>query len=374
MQSRHIAALVVALACFGCDDAEEEGLRVGTYNAGLAPGFVPFSAERAPLTIGAIADLPVDVACVQEVWTAADVGALVDATRDRWPNAIVPEPQPSTLPGGPACTPADLTALSTCVASACAGLPTQQIGPCAIAQCQTELAGLPDSCTTCLAASIGAPFETIQEACTTTPGPAFAFGGSFGLALLSRFPLLDQDVLVLESTLNRRAVIYARVEAEQVAAHVFCTHLTAVLDDIPYPGSAESWEAEQRAQIEALLEFVSSKTTEGDRIVLLGDLNTGPGFGDIDPVAEANYDLFLPRFRNPYIEETPNPLCTFCADNPLVPDDAGSSIIDHILVANLDADDTVQRVLTGEVEVDVDGTPTPVALSDHYGLTAALIE
>ncbi|MCZ7687040.1 MAG: hypothetical protein M5U28_53170 [Sandaracinaceae bacterium] len=224
-----------------------------------------------------------------------------------------------------------------------------------------------------MAASVGATFEEIQLACTTTPGPQFAFEGSFGLALLSRFPLLDSDILVLDSTLNRRAVIYARVQAEQVEAHVFCTHLTAILDDIPYPGTG-SWEAEQRAQIEALLAFIDDKTTDEDRVVLLGDLNTGPGFGDIAPAEEANYNLLLTRFRNPYIEELESPLCTFCAANPLVPDDADSVIIDHVLVRNLDSDETAARILTQEVQVDVDGTPTTVALSDHYGVRVALIE
>ncbi len=374
MHKRHIAALIVALACFGCDDAETEGLRVGTYNAGLAPGFVPLSNERAPLTIDALADVSVDVACVQEVWTAEDMNALIAATGARWPNRVVPAPQPATMPGpGPACSADDITVLSGCVAEACVGVTTDQLASCAITQCQTELFGLPDTCSTCLAASVGATFEEIQLACTTTPGPQFAFEGSFGLALLSRFPLLDSDILVLDSTLNRRAVIYARVQAEQVEAHIFCTHLTAILEDIPYPGTG-SWEAEQRAQIEALLAFIDEKTIDEDRVVLLGDLNTGPGFGDIAPAVEANYNLLLTRFRNPYIEELENPLCTFCAANPLVPDDADSVIIDHVLVRNLDTDDTAARILTQEVQIDVDGTPTTVALSDHYGVRAAVIE
>lgn len=374
MHKRHIAALAVALACFGCDDAETDGIRVGTYNAGLAPGYVPFSSERAPLTIDALSRQALDVACVQEVWMAEDVDTLIATTGARWPNRVVPAPQPASLPGpGPACTPDDLTVLSGCVATACAGVSSDQLAGCAIAQCQTELFGLPDACSTCLAASVGAPFEEIQTACTTTTGPQFAFEGSFGLALLSRLPLLDSDILVLDSTLNRRAVIYARVQGDQVEAHIFCTHLTAILEDIPYPGTG-SWEAEQRAQIEALLAFIDEKTVAEDRVVLLGDLNTGPGFGDVAPAVEDNYNLFLTRFRNPYIEELETPLCTFCAANPLVPDTADSVIIDHVLVRNLDTDDTAARILTQEVQIDVDGTPTTVALSDHYGVRAAVIE
>jgi endonuclease/exonuclease/phosphatase family metal-dependent hydrolase len=326
------------------------------------------------LTIGALADQPLDVACLQEVWLEEDVDALLAATRARWPNTIVPAPQPRALPGtDPACRAEELVPLTTCVASTCTGFPGDELAGCAIAECQTELFELPDSCSTCLATNVGATFEDIQRTCTTTPGPEFAFDGSFGLALVSRLPLLERDVLVLESSLNRRAVIYARVEAEDVAAHVFCTHLTPIFDDLPFPGDG-SFEAEQRAQIEALIDFIDSKTTPEDRVVLVGDLNTGPGFGDIAPEAEANYNILLTRFRNPYVEELDNPLCTFCADNPLVADDADSVIIDHVLVRNLDADGTATRILTGEVDIDVGGTPTTVALSDHYGVLAALIE
>ena len=45
-------------------------LTVATYNAGLAPGFVDYAAERAPLTTAAIGALSVDVACIQELWQA----------------------------------------------------------------------------------------------------------------------------------------------------------------------------------------------------------------------------------------------------------------------------------------------------------------
>ncbi len=374
MNERHIVLLVALLAACGCDDAEEDGLRVGTYNAGLAPGFVPLVEERAPLTVNAIADQALDVACVQEVWEQANMDALVAATRTRWSNTLIPAPQPATAPGtAPACSATDLGALGSCITSTCSGVASEDVAGCALAQCNTELFDLPDACSTCLAANIGGSFEDIQRTCTTEPGPRFAFNGSFGLALLSRLPLLDTDVLVLDSTLNRRAVLYARVEAPEVTAHVFCTHLTPIFDDIPFPGTG-GWEGEQRAQIEALIDFVDSKTTPEDRIVLLGDLNTGPGFGGITAVAQENYNLVLTRFpTDVYLEAMETPLCTFCGDNPLVPEGTPSSIIDHILVRNLDAQN-VERILDGTVDVPVDGRTETVTFSDHFGVRAALIE
>lgn len=373
MRVRHIALSAVIAFSFGCND---EGLRAGTYNLGLAPGFVPFTEERAPLTIEAVADLPLDVLCVQEVWRAEDVAALRAATAEKWPFSIFPEPNPGPVTGTtPACEASSLDPLQACVTSTCAGLPTDALAGCVTTSCTAELGSLPSACSTCLAANIGASFDQIRLACTTAPGGAFAFGGSFGIGLLSRFPLLDQDFLLLESTFNRRGVIYARIDVPNVGSvQTFCTHLTPIFRDIPFPGDAGSWEAEQRAQIHALIDFVASKATVDDRVLVLGDMNTGPEFDDISGEAPANYALLLTAFSDPYVAESSMPACTFCASNPLVPDDAPSTIIDHVMVRGLDADDSATRFLTGTLQIDVGGIPRTIAFSDHYGVRATLTD
>lgn len=375
MRTIGYVAVLSILFTFGCDDEPEDALTVGTYNAGLAPGFVPFTEERAPATIQAISEQPLDVLCVQEVWTPGAVEALQSATSTRWPNAIFPAPDPGDVTStDPACDLEGLAPLSTCATSSCAGLPTDQIAGCVLSECQAEFTALDPDCSTCLAANIGATFEAIIGTCTTMPSSRFAFGGSFGLGLLSRYPLLDQDFLLLDSTFNRRGVVYARVDTDSVGeVHLFCTHLTAVFSDIPFPG-AGSWEAEQRAQIEELLAFVDEKSGGEGRVVLLGDLNTGPARAGIDGEVEENYALLSASFENPYLDDTESPTCTFCASNPLVSDDAASGAIDHVLVRRLDADGTARRFLTEPVEIDVDGAPTDLALSDHYGVRASLFE
>lgn len=156
--------------------------------------------------------------------------------------------------------------------------------------------------------------------------------------------------------------------------HVFCTHLTAVFDTIPYPNPEGSWAEEQRAQIEALLAFVDEKAGSDTRVILMGDLNTGPERPDIAPEEPLNYALFVTTFVNPYLEDDDRPECTFCASNPLVPDDAASVAIDHVLVRGLDAGGSARRFLVEPVEIDVGGTPTTVAFSDHYGVRAWLLE
>lgn len=369
-------AALSSIALVACEDPEEDGLAVGTYNAGLAPGFVPFTEQRTPLTIAAIADESFDLLCVQEVWEPAAVDALRDATRDQYPSTFFPAPDPGELLStGPACELESLAPLSACVTTTCGGLPTDQLTGCVVTECETELTDLDPACSTCLAANIGATFETIAATCTTEPSSAFAFGGSFGIGLLSRYELLDQDFLLLDSTFNRRGVIYSRVETDEVGeVHVFCTHLTAIFDDIPFPQPGGSWEGEQRAQIEELLAFVDEKTAGEGRVVLMGDLNTGPERPDLAPEEPLNYALFVTTFVNPFLEDTDRPECTFCASNPLVPDDADSVAIDHVLVRALDAGGSARRFLTENVEIDVDGTPTEVAFSDHYGVRAWLLE
>ena len=372
-----VAALSWVALAVGCDDENEDGLAVGTYNAGLAPGFVPFTEERAPLTIQAIAEQPLDVLCVQEMWTAESVTALRTASASRWPNTFFPAADPGDVVSTtPACEAAALTPLATCVSTSCAGLPTDQLTGCVLGGCQPEINALDAACSTCLAANIGASFDAIAGTCTTMPSSPYAFGGSFGVGLLSRQPLLEPDFLVLDSTFNRRGVIYARVDTDRVGeVHVFCTHLTAIFADIPFPTAGGSWEAEQRAQIEEMLAFIDEKTDDDDRVIILGDLNTGPAFGDVEAEEAANYALFTNAgFENPFIDDVDVAACTFCADNPLVSDTSASVTIDHMLVRGLDADGTARRFLTQPVEIDVDGEPTTVALSDHWGVRATLFE
>src|SRR5690606_28432615 len=171
-------------------------------------------------------------------------------------------------------------------------------------------------------------------------------------------------------------VIYARVDTDRVGpVHVFCTHLTAIFDDIPFPVAGGSWEAEQRAQIEEMLAFIDDKTDDDDRVIVLGDLNTGPAFAGVEAEEPANYALFTNAgFRDPFLDDADVADCTFCASNPLVSDTSASVAIDHILIRGLDTDGTVSRFLTQPVDVDVDGTATTVAFSDHYGVRATLFE
>ena len=148
---------------------------------------------------------------------------------------------------------------------------------------------------------------------------------------------------------------------------MFCTHLSAVFDDIPFPDEG-SWEAEQAAQIDALLSFIDDKAGAEGQVMVLGDFNNGPVVGDIPAEIPDNYAaLTSAGLTNPYAGQE-GAACTYCPEN-LLTDTDSPAIIDHVLVRGLDGSLSAERFLTGEIDIDVAdiGTVT-TSYSDHYGV------
>ena len=105
--------------------------------------------------------------------------------------------------------------------------------------------------------------------------------------------------------------------------------------------------------------------------MLLGDFNTGPAGALYQAEIAANYELLTAgMLTNPYVEAD-DARCTFCGDNPLVGGDA-AVVIDHVFTRNVEATAEAERILDGPIVVDVDGSETTTALSDHYGVTLSL--
>jgi endonuclease/exonuclease/phosphatase family metal-dependent hydrolase len=338
-------------------------LALVTFNAGLARGFVDLAAERAPLVADAVAALDADVVALQEVWDPEDVQAVATAVQDRFPGQCFLEPAPETA-GAPACPPPESDALESCARTACSGVAPEQLAGCVLDSCGAEYAALSGGCQTCLAANIGGSLDAVVASCASAT-EMYAYGGSFGIGLLSRQPIETWDETVLESSLNRRAVIHAVIDVDGRSLHVFATHLSPIFDDIPFPGEG-SWEAEQRAQIERLLALIEARVPAGEPVVVLGDLNTGPALPGVAAEAADNFELLRAAgLVAPYVDSPPQPACTFCAENPLVggTDDDDSVLIDHVLVSGLEAT-AVARILDQPIAV---GT-TESRLSDHYGV------
>ena len=375
---------VLAVAACGCgSDDSEDSIQVSTYNGGLAVGFVDYATQRSKGTADAVGALKNDILCVQEFWGADDVARLKAATANSLPHTIFPAPQQEFISGVAPCTTSDLANLTACVERSCACTPNDLLANCTLGNCLPQFFALPEKCSGCLQANVGlvAAFglDAVIDMCTATETGTYAYDGSFGTGLLTKYDILEQQHVVMNSHTNRRGLIYAKLRTDVGDVHTFCTHLTAVFSDIPFPDEG-SWEAEQAAQIDQLIAFVNQKAGNDGKVLVLGDMNTGPAGKNYSAEVAANYVKFAAGgFTDVYIKDG-NEQCTFCSTNPLVGEGTPSVVIDHVFTRNLTG--SASRVLEGTVNVSVTtpacgGTPektetVTTAYSDHYGLQATL--
>lgn len=362
----------VVLAVLGCKGDKEpeapQSLTVVTYNAGLALGFVPGTESRAPLVARALAELDADVVCLQEVWLPEHVEAIDAAVASAFPNRFTPAPQQSS---DASCADGELDSLLECIEGACDFSCVDGVPDCLFASCPFQFVGLSKDCMRCAMANVGEDPATVASTCETAP-VEFAYGGSFGTMLLSRYPLGQVDEHVFSSTSNRRSVLHAEVQAPSGPVSVFCTHLTAVFATIPYPREEGGWEQEQLVQIEELNAYADE--VGGERKILLGDLNTGPALQGILPEAPSSYAaLVASGWEAPYVEMVGE--CTFCNDNPLIasPDDNDDRLIDHVMLKGALEATAASRILDETISADSCAVDlSTAAISDHYGVKVTL--
>lgn len=377
-----VLAGVVALGV-GCSDDDDNGnnnnapppdLTAVTYNGGLARGFVDYADERAQDVSDAIAGLDADVVCVQEIWQPEHVDMLAAAAGTTLPNQIFLDPMPEVNPEV-AC-PADATevmALESCARTNCGTVPSEELDNCVLSSCIVEFGGVTPACSACMASNIGgdATIDTVFDACTQ-PSQIYAYGGTFGIGILTNETITTSDSSVFASTFNRRAVIHAELETEALGTvHVYCTHLTAIFSTIPWPKPTGSWAEEQLLQITEMRNYIDQTAGTESTVIIMGDFNTGPGPGD-GWVADhpANYDALAEGYTVPFVD-SPNASCTFCDMNPLNGgiDHDESVLIDHILFRNFTGTTDATRVLDGPLTITTgDGTDVETTYSDHYGV------
>jgi len=376
-----LGALTTLSACGGGDERvgtptnfepESAEYTFVTYNAGLAVGFVPAAEARTEAIGPALAELDADVICVQEVWSPEQVAAVQAATEGSFPHQYFPEPSQDD---DAFCGKGQLDSLITCLDdAACTDLCVDEVDDCLFAECGAPFLLLPDDCMRCAMANVGESPDEVVARCEVDP-VSYAYDGSFGIGLISRYPLIDVQQEVFASTTNRRAVVGATIEAAQGDLSVYCTHLTAVFDTIPYPRETGGWAEEQAQQLGTLNAFVND--TKVSRVVLMGDLNTGPAINGMDGEAPENWSLIADDgWTAPYLD-LDDPQCTYCADNPLLAgsaDDDASRIIDHVLVQGFSEVVSAERVLDSPLpDTESCGVAyDPAALSDHYGVAATV--
>jgi endonuclease/exonuclease/phosphatase family metal-dependent hydrolase len=368
-----LSTVLLLSACKGEPTTPTEGtpepFTVASFNAGLATGFVPGADSRLPAIADALAAVDADVVCLQEVWTPEQVAAIEAAVGDAFPHRHFPAPSQSA---DATCAAGDLDALLTCLTDNCDTTCVDDVPDCAFAACGVSFLLLPKDCMRCAMANVGNDPAAVADLCVSAP-VEYAYDGSFGTGILSKKPLADVEEHVFASTSNRRGVTHATIDAG-VPVDVYCTHLTAVFDTIPYPRDEGGWMVEQLEQVDELLSFMDE--TGGDHRVLIGDLNTGPALPDAGIVAEAleSYQALQDGgLSSPYVELDGR--CTFCASNPILAavGETDDVLIDHVLTTGMTAS-AATRILDGEISADscsVDLSTS--ALSDHYGIQVTLV-
>lgn len=382
-------ALLCLLVVVGCTDDDETRSELTTFNVGLAFGFVEEASARVDPIIEALNEADDDVVCIQELWTNQDdSGMWTTAVIDRvlsgvedtyphvyWQRTTVPDDAPES-----GCEVEEADALLACAQPACGELPPENLTDCVLANCSEEFNATSSTCQSCLVAQLGQPLDVIVSACRGVTRGGIVYDGHNGLALLSKHPLDDTEILEFDYALTARAALHAVVDVPAVGPmDVYCTHLAADLGgSISYPPDApyDSFAAENAGQTQALLDWVDQTSTT-DEVALLGDMNHGPALGPYQAefpdsyriVADANWDDPVTRLDPPQ--------CTFCAANLLLQGEGeGGTIIDHVYLMLTHAQvEQTEIVFDAPIEVPTaNGQRTRLNLSDHYGVRVTLGE
>ena len=370
--------LSIQVLLFSPAFADERRIHVATYNAGLAEGFVSYAAERKPYIIDALKDGKPDVLCLQEVWRQDDRRQFKAALRDLYPYAFEAEAQQKYAASKPACHLGDLfgkNKFGNCMASKCALKKGQEFTDCLVNTCRSSIDLLKDDnreCASAVFAQVGAnPLSGVAAVLSPFKKVGlFAYEGEAGLLLLSRFPLRNQKVVELSSlsTSNRRAALSAVIEKGKEQVQVLCTHLTANLDKtIPYTGEFDSWQDENLAQVDHLLEHMDQELQDSPQVVM-GDFNCSLSNNDfqIAPEQESSCEAIVDAgFYSPLLE---NPSCTYCGDNLLI--QGGDDVmIDHVFFRNAEPYLSYGEVyLKDAVSLEVGQKAIQSHLSDHFGV------
>ena len=363
-----------------------DSLTIASYNVGLALNFVAFTDERVVANEALLAESDSDVICLQEVWLDDQVETLTNALEATYPN-IYAVPAEQIFSGTAACTNEDIDEFAQCVNNQCPGLVA-----CASAQCGDPLFQLPPVCLDAVLGSVGIPnisVEAVVDA-VTQPAGKFAFGGSLGLILASKYPLQNREFqdFIDDSTSNHRGALYAQITLNDQAHVVGCTHPTANLAgtiDYPTSGKHGSWEGENRFMQEQMIAFANNKA--GDNPILFaGDFNCSiaNASNGVDAEFPQSCELWLKDgFSDPAAEQLP---CTYCSEENLILQASGSSgnlFLDHIFIKNVVTTSPIvaERVFDDAVSIEArippselqpEDSPAMTHPSDHFGVVLEL--
>jgi len=371
-----LAACALALAAtpLGCGDDEVDPLAgkaraFVTYNLGLATGYVSYAAERRPQLVTLLQTIDADVLCLQEVWSQADVDAVIAGVAETYPYAHYQMLKDTTV-GPPACTESETQPIRGCIDTKCTDVSPGELADCVLANCVAEFGQLSTDCTNCAVANLGKEVDVIFDTCTTGSS-RYTYEGANGLLMLSRAKLTNKTHLKIEPSTNvQRSVLGATVRLPDLGeVAFFCSHIAADLDELPYSGPEGSWEGENRKQGQIVRDFAAEHAGDASLVVIAGDYNSGPAVPDkaLEELPEASYKVFVDAGFLPHGPSD----CSYCEDNLLNIDGTRNVWIDHLFTKGLDAARATSVTRFGTTAITItsqtDGT-VQTHPSDHYGV------
>ncbi len=391
---RALLLFPIVLILFACSDNNDnnsvDSLSITSYNMGLALNFVPYTAERLVANEALVATHESDVICFQEVWLPEQVEAITNAVSANYPYLYTVAPE-QIFSETAACTTSEVAGFADCATTMCPDLSGTALVDCATSQCGVFIGGLSSSCLDGVIGAVGIPNITVDAlvAAVTQPAGKFAFDGSLGLMLASRFELTNTEFqdFINDSSGNHRGALYAEITLKQQSHVIACTHPTANLSatiNYPLSGKHGSWEVENRFMQQQMIAFVNAKAGENP-ILFAGDFNcsTANASNQVDAEFSANCQLWL---DDGFIDVAAEQLaCSFCSDENLIlieqqnSGGGGNTLLDHVFIKNVGnpAAITAERVFDQAVEIialnpeqDLASEDSPLTThpSDHFGV------
>ncbi len=400
-----------------CEFTKLKQVTVDTINAGLYGDFAPFEAQRRDPLIQAIANLPSDFVCVQEMTREADRAHLVASASGSFPHAYNPQfdldtsftdarDQTGTVPpaAGPSCAAVSdkLLAAIACVTEKCAAdpgnpdVPMGDVGAdCFSKRCAAQflplLVGAEEArCLSCLVVNLlsSETMTDTQELCLNDERPQLAFRGASTEVMLSKYPLSEMESYVFPSTSYRRAVLYAKAEVgPEEFLDVYCLQLTYVQGStFPYSGQhgqemvvdgiatpLKGWASEQYLQAQRAVDWIKGRGSEGALAVIAGDLSSGDAdTADLTELNPASVRLFRASFSEALVPGYV-PSCNFCAypENPYGSEDG--FWLAHIFTSGREVGVLSTERTLMEKSVALPVSPFEGTLSDNFGIRSKVI-
>lgn len=359
-----------------CESAPSD-IDVVTFNTGLGPGIVGLSSPRAPHVVDAVAATHFDVMCLQEVWTDGDRDAIIARLGLPPENVLFARTVGVGETGEDRCSNSDIDRLEACTAKKCAGVDDEEVTGCAMAQCHSALTGIflgNRECLNCLAAMAGHPADITRRVCTTR-GASRIYGGRNGVILVSRWPLLDREAILIPASNANRVALFARVDVPgHGPVELACTHISSDQEIPPYHSGYDTWDEEKEAQLAIISDRLNARAA-GRPQLFVGDMNFGGARGATvkDESGWVWYDAHERGFVDPAGYTVPE-LCSMCSGNSFVGHRDRSELIDHALLRDppggLELTPTcVERLFDRPVVVTgYHGEDVTTNLSDHYGI------